>query len=731
MTDKFTTKLTASGQSLVASLIGATQSALVFAQPLASQTSYADSQLATLDATNLAAASHDQTGQVASVQVTGNTAYLTLVFRGSEVKSDYTLNTIFLSANGVLFAVIKANQPLTMNAATGSSQTDLQINTSFTVTNADLSKVTVKLEQPGLATSSQLDGLKAQQDATNQKVTDIISGTQAVGQATKATSATQIDGLFTVANELVKGDTSQWKTITQTFTDLTPITAITPGNYTVKVELQGSSGTVYVHFVTYDSNQKQINDEVSGTNAPTKWSNDFTIGSNVAFFKLMLGTYTYNSIQYRGASVSSGSGATATSWASAFNEIYAKNTAVDDVRSATVSNASAISSLQTKANDNASAIGDLKTKTADNTTAIDELKNRAISTGTTSAADISELKTKTTDNSAKISELQTKTSANASAISDLKAKDVATNTADISSLKAQQKTTSQQVADIISGTKVVGQAVKATSATQIDGLLDLSTELVEGDTSEWQTITELYTYLTPVTAIKAGKYTFKVEFKGTTASVWPHIFLYDSNKNQIKDLMYSTTTASTWTQEADIPDGVAYFRFALAAFTYNTIQYRGASVVNTSSANNSGDWKSAFNATYAKTDAVNAVKSTAAANATAISSLQSKHDSDISSLKTAITALQLGSLRVLTSSDNLNDVPSGITFSFKGNSPQNHPTSGADSGFFFTARNSSEVFQFSLMFYQNNRYGSAVRTYSNGSWSSWDFRVINTTEGFW
>lgn len=164
MANKFTTKVTNEGVTLLQEA-SQQDKKVEFINAIASSTAYSESQLIseTYDDIN-GRASKNQTGTINNITIGKNITRMELVFDGHDVKSDYTLNSIFLiaklkdSQDLKLFAVIKANQPQYMNSYDGSGSTNLQINLGIKFSNND--RVTLQVDTAAIATLGDLSKLR-------------------------------------------------------------------------------------------------------------------------------------------------------------------------------------------------------------------------------------------------------------------------------------------------------------------------------------------------------------------------------------------------------------------------------------------------------------------------------------------------------------------------------------------------------------------------------------------
>lgn len=164
MANKFTTKVTNEGLNLL-QLASQQDKKVEFINVIASSTAYSENQLIseTYDDIN-SRASKNQTGTINNLTIDKNITKMELVFDGHDIKSDYTLNSIFLiaklkdSQDLKLFAVIKANQPQYMNSYDGSGSTNLQINLGVKFSNND--RVTLQVDTAAIATLGDLSNLR-------------------------------------------------------------------------------------------------------------------------------------------------------------------------------------------------------------------------------------------------------------------------------------------------------------------------------------------------------------------------------------------------------------------------------------------------------------------------------------------------------------------------------------------------------------------------------------------
>lgn len=175
MANKFTTKVTNEGLNLL-QLASQQDKKVEFINVIASSTVYGENQLIseTYDDIN-SRAFKNQTGKINNLTIDKNITKMELVFDGHDIKSDYTLNSIFLiaklkdSQDLKLFAIIKANQPQYMNSYDGSGSTNLQINLGVKFSNND--KVTLQIDTAAIATLGDLSNLRNETQAKLDKET--------------------------------------------------------------------------------------------------------------------------------------------------------------------------------------------------------------------------------------------------------------------------------------------------------------------------------------------------------------------------------------------------------------------------------------------------------------------------------------------------------------------------------------------------------------------------------
>ena len=163
MSKKFTTVVTSQGMQILSQAI-ANQVDLNLVKAVASTSAYSTESLESLTDDNYKSASKAQETTINKIESRSDgTLLLEIVFDGSNVRYDYTLNTIFIIAEikgkERLFAVIQANQPQYMNAYDGSSRTNLQINFALRINN---SEANITINSAAMATTKDLNDLKAE-----------------------------------------------------------------------------------------------------------------------------------------------------------------------------------------------------------------------------------------------------------------------------------------------------------------------------------------------------------------------------------------------------------------------------------------------------------------------------------------------------------------------------------------------------------------------------------------
>lgn len=176
MSNKFTTMVTNEGIDL---LQASTQQdkKIEFLKIIGSSTAYSESQLVSVTYDDVAnRASKNQEGTINNIIPEKTVTKMELLLDGHDVKSDYTLNSIFIIAklkdsdNKKVFAVLKANQPQYMNAYNGSGSTNLQVNVGIKFDNAD--NISIEVNNAAIATLADLERLG--QD-TDKKISDEVS----------------------------------------------------------------------------------------------------------------------------------------------------------------------------------------------------------------------------------------------------------------------------------------------------------------------------------------------------------------------------------------------------------------------------------------------------------------------------------------------------------------------------------------------------------------------------
>ncbi|GET05078.1 hypothetical protein SY212_01080 [Ligilactobacillus agilis] len=163
MSNKFTTLVTNEGINLLQAS-SQQDKKIEFVKAIGSSTAYSTSQLSTVTyADVMARAAKNQEGTVNNIVPDKTTTKMELLFDGHDVKSDYTLNSIFIiarlkdSSDYKVFAILKANQPQYINAYTGDGATNLQINVGVKFDNQD--NVSLEINSAALATMGDLQNL--------------------------------------------------------------------------------------------------------------------------------------------------------------------------------------------------------------------------------------------------------------------------------------------------------------------------------------------------------------------------------------------------------------------------------------------------------------------------------------------------------------------------------------------------------------------------------------------
>lgn len=176
MSNKFTTMVTNEGIDLLQAS-SQQDKKIEFLKIIGSSTAYSENQLVSVTYDDVAnRASKNQEGTINNVLPEKTVTKMELLLDGHDVKSDYTLNSIFIIAklkdsdNLRVFAVLKANQPQYMNAYNGSGSTNLQVNVGIKFDNAD--NISIEVNNAAIATLADLERLG--QD-TGKKISDEVS----------------------------------------------------------------------------------------------------------------------------------------------------------------------------------------------------------------------------------------------------------------------------------------------------------------------------------------------------------------------------------------------------------------------------------------------------------------------------------------------------------------------------------------------------------------------------
>lgn len=176
MSDKFKTVVTTQGMDLLNKAI-ANEKDLLITKAVASANAYSTDKLVDLNDENYKNASHNQETTINRISSAESaTLNFEIVFDGTDIRYDYTLNTVFLVAevdgHERLFAVIKANQPQYMNAYEGGSRTNLQINFGFELANRN---VAIKINSAAMATLKHLSDLKKELETSIEETSNSLS----------------------------------------------------------------------------------------------------------------------------------------------------------------------------------------------------------------------------------------------------------------------------------------------------------------------------------------------------------------------------------------------------------------------------------------------------------------------------------------------------------------------------------------------------------------------------
>lgn len=176
MSNKFTTMVTNEGIDLLQAS-SQQDKKIEFLKIIGSSTAYSENQLVSVTYDDVAnRASKNQEGTINNILPEKTVTKMELLLDGHDVKSDYTLNSIFIIAklkdsdNLKVFAVLKANQPQYMNAYNGSGSTNLQVNVGIKFDNAD--NISIEVNNAAIATLADLERLG--QDA-DKKISDEVS----------------------------------------------------------------------------------------------------------------------------------------------------------------------------------------------------------------------------------------------------------------------------------------------------------------------------------------------------------------------------------------------------------------------------------------------------------------------------------------------------------------------------------------------------------------------------
>ncbi|OXS50043.1 hypothetical protein AYP73_07360 [Ligilactobacillus agilis] len=206
MSNKFTTLVTNEGINLLQAS-SQQDKKIEFVKAIGSSTAYSTSQLSTVTyADVMALAAKNQEGTVNNIVPDKTTTKMELLFDGHDVKSDYTLNSIFLisklkdSSDYKVFAVLKANQPQYINAYTGDGATNLQINVGLKFDNQD--NVSLEINSAALATMGDLQNLsKSTAEKLASENTRATESEQALAQLIKAETKRASDAESTLRSE--------------------------------------------------------------------------------------------------------------------------------------------------------------------------------------------------------------------------------------------------------------------------------------------------------------------------------------------------------------------------------------------------------------------------------------------------------------------------------------------------------------------------------------------------
>lgn len=206
MSNKFTTLVTNEGINLLQAS-SQQDKKIEFVKAIGSSTAYSTSQLSTVTyADVMARAVKNQEGTVNNIVPDKTTTKMELLFDGHDVKSDYTLNSIFIiaklkdSSDYKVFAILKANQTQYINAYTGDGSTNLQINVGVKFDNQD--NVSLEINSAALATMGDLQNLsKSTSEKLASENTRATESEQALDQLIKAETKRASDAENTLRSE--------------------------------------------------------------------------------------------------------------------------------------------------------------------------------------------------------------------------------------------------------------------------------------------------------------------------------------------------------------------------------------------------------------------------------------------------------------------------------------------------------------------------------------------------
>lgn len=206
MSNKFTTLVTNEGINLLQAS-SQQDKKIEFVKAIGSSTAYSTSQLSTVTYADITArAAKNQEGTVNNIVPDKTTTKMELLFDGHDVKSDYTLNSIFIiarlkdSSDYKVFAILKANQPQYINAYTGDGATNLQINVGVKFDNQD--NVSLEINSAALATIGNLQNLsKSTAEKLASENTRATESEQALDKLIKAETKRASDAENTLRSE--------------------------------------------------------------------------------------------------------------------------------------------------------------------------------------------------------------------------------------------------------------------------------------------------------------------------------------------------------------------------------------------------------------------------------------------------------------------------------------------------------------------------------------------------